>query len=202
VNEILRKAGVYWSFPTHDSQTVHAELTSGLHSDEFYNLSKLDHPRVILELVKTVEKVGLVWDSDCICGQAYGSIALCVIMAQHFNKPFAFTEKTVDDDGTKRMEINRFDTSQYRNIVMAEDVITTGGTTVISVRNVGRSKVAAIFTIINRSGLNTLNVDGIHIPIISVLEVDTKEHSPDDCWMCKAGSKAIRPKGNWDKFTG
>ena len=204
VRDILTESKVYWNHSDNDGMH-HAELTSGLHSDSFFNLSYLNDPALIRRLFMTDRiSTALKYKKhliDCVCGQAYGSIAIGTLLADYLKVPFIFTEK----DKNGNMILDRYSeiAKQYRRVLIAEDVLTTGKTskaTIDLITNATGQRYVDIFTVINRTGeLHLHSNDDEPVDIISCIDVTTKQYDPKDCPLCRAGSTAIRPKkeGNW-----
>lgn len=201
--KIMNRIGAYWNYEK-SNKKYHAELTSGLHSNEFFNFGRLNKATKISDIIVGVHPD--TWDCllinyDCVCGQAYGSIAASVLLSLELEKPFIFTEK--DSKGEMCLSRYKDDVEQYSNILMVEDVCTTLKTTKKSIECIGLNKVSGIFTIINRTGSSFLKIDDIDLPIYSCADVKTVQYKPEDCPMCKEGSIPLRPKKdkNWSLMT-
>lgn len=196
--EFLKINDCYINTDESESSEYHLKLTSGLCSNEFFNLSNLNSYRLLeealllSELFNTLKSRRYEYDYDCVCGQALGSIALATVISNILSLPFIFTEK-VDED----MVIKRFDITKYSKILMVEDVITTGKTTIKSIENVNISKIADVCTLINRSSKDYFVTDNKIINIFAGYKSSAKVFKPEKCPYCKQGSKALRPKANW-----
>jgi orotate phosphoribosyltransferase len=206
VNKTLQRmftCGAYWNYEN-SNKIYHAELTSGLHSNEFFNFGKLNRASHIEDIILESPVSGslLLNIFDCVCGQAYGSIAMSVVLSLELIIPFIFTEK--DSNGEMCLSRYKDQIENYNNILMAEDVCTTLKTTKKSIECIGVDKVSGIVTIINRTGCDFIIIDGKKLPIYSCADVNTVQHSKVDCPMCQEGSIAIRPKKdkNWELLMG
>lgn len=200
---LLTKNQIFWQAKRFDVK-YHAELTSGLHSGEYYNLSNLNNVKCIKELLLagpslTIDGKIIEWlenSVDCVCGQAYGSIALAVILSDLLHVPFIFTEK----DKNGQMIFSRFNPSKYNNVLLVEDVITTGSTTKQTLLQIGNERsYFSIFSIINRSDDVFFNLNGKFYRIDCIYKPNvTQVYEPDSCPYCKHGSKAVKGKQSFE----
>ena len=87
------------------------------------------------------------------------------------------------------------------NVLICDDVLTTGGSverTAEAVEYADGVVLPFVLTLVNRSG--AVEVDGRKI--LSLINYEMPMWEPDECPLCKAGSKAVRPdKDNWDELT-
>ena len=76
------------------------------------------------------------------------------------------------------------------NVVVVEDVITTGGSTreVMAAVTGAGARVAAVGSLVDRSG----GVD-LGVPRRSLLSIDVPTFPPESCPLCAAGSLAEKP---------
>ena len=192
----LKKHKAYWSARSFDD-IYHVKLTNGKHSGQYINLTKLNNIQLMRTILYNSSSFETLQDLkfDCVCGQAYGSISWALLVSEIHNVDFIFTEK---GDGPS---IKRFDLEKYKSILICEDVLTTGGTSLTTAMSIGLEKVNSIFTIINRSKLRTLNLGSSTFSIHSCADINTLEYSESECPFCKRGSNALRPKGHWDLLT-
>jgi len=203
--ERLMKAGAVWRAPEGTTPKVHALLTSGLHSDFFFNASKLiEKPRVLKELVVNLlilypylaRQINKEYEQHYVVGSAFGGISLAYQFALILGCNTAFTEKNPEQN---TMDLNRFDLPKGSVAILVEDVITTGGTLAKTMRSLQDKKiqlVSPIYCILNRSGSSSFQ----DIPIRACASLEPKTWEPDSCPLCKADSLAIHPKSNWERF--
>ncbi len=178
----------------------HALLTSGNHSNGFFNASKvIELPRVLEEactkLIHTMEPSSFA-AIDIVIGSALGAVSMAHEIGRQLSIRAGFTEPIVIDE-MKRMVLKRFDVESETHILVVEDVVTTGGTTrkTISVlQEQGAYIFPIILVLVNRSGKSHLDGRDIHPLIHHPMPM----WSPDECPLCEKGSEAVRPKGNWD----
>lgn len=178
----------------------HALLTSGLHSDGFVNCTFVtQHPKVLQSAVSEGLKDLLSeTNAEWVIGSAFGAITLAHAIAYHLGARSGFTEK----DG-ELMKLSRFEISSGDRVLVVEDTITTGGSTKKTIEGVKAAGVddsrilPYIVSLVNRSGKDDL--DGRKIR--ALLTLDIHAWTPADCPLCKIGSQAVRPKGNWQVLT-
>lgn len=178
----------------------HALLTSGLHSDGFVNCTFVtQHPKVLQSAVSEGLKDLLSeTNAEWVIGSAFGAITLAHAIAYHLGARSGFTEK----DG-ELMKLSRFEISSGDRVLVVEDTITTGGSTKKTIEGIKAAGVddsrilPYIVSLVNRSGKDDL--DGRKIR--ALLTLDIHAWTPADCPLCKIGSQAVRPKGNWQVLT-
>lgn len=196
----LKEEGVFWEYE--QGSKIHAKLTNGLHSDIYFNFSNLN---IYSKFKYFLQHVGLL-DSlkkhinniDCICGQAYGSIFFANILGSLFDKPVIFTEKRSDGS----MGLERYNSLKYNSILVVEDVITTGTTTLKTIECLSPATVySTIISLVSYNNLKTLIYGKNLYQIESGLNIGVNFHQEENCILCGYGSKPIRPKDNWELFT-
>jgi orotate phosphoribosyltransferase len=96
----------------------------------------------------------------------------------------------------------RFQIGKDEMVLLVEDIVTTSST-LRAVRSALRSGnndqvlVAPIVqTVVHRS--DDFVVDGAKVDYL--LHLDIQTWKPESCPLCAAGSKRIRPKGQWDEL--
>jgi orotate phosphoribosyltransferase len=208
---LLEQMKLLW---THDgnSKRPHAELTSGGHSDGFFNGGKLlfDYPRLAREMAQDLMDMSLVevvhyasgQDSvglpiKRVIGPAFGAITWADKIADALDIGCAFTIPDGEGVNKKFKLEKRFDI-KGELVLPVEDVLTTGDSVskTIEVALASGAMVAPfIVAICNRSGLREIGGR----QILSMVDKRMTNWTLEECPLCKAGSKAIRPKEaqNW-----
>ena len=82
-----------------------------------------------------------------------------------------------------------FEVSEGMNIVICEDVVTTGKSSMevkALLESMG-AKVIAIASIIDRTN------EELELPLISSLRVEIDTFDADDCPLCKQGTPVVKP---------
>lgn len=209
--EQYKKMGALW---IHDGnpKRPHALLTSGNHSNGFFNSELVMEDPMILamavnDLLHKVLEEGLFTSSiNRVVGPAMGAITLAHEAARQIADRFnahclrAYTEK-VEDGGKKKMVFGRTKIKEGERILLVEDVLTTGDSVIMAsnaVSDAGGIVLPYIAVLVNRSGLT--EVDGKRI--VSLINEPMPMWTPEECPLCKDGSEAIRPKGadNWKRL--
>jgi orotate phosphoribosyltransferase len=169
----------------------HFKLTSGKHSEWYFEKIKLIERPVVLEkiidlLVDQIRQDNLSF--DYVVSPAYGGIAIGFLTALKLNKLFAFSQRS-DEKMTIRSGFAGLDKSRA---IIVEDIVTTGG----SVREVldclrGKEvEVAGIYCLVDRSGGEVL-FDGLAVKSLLSLKVEAFE--PESCPLCRQNLPLIKP---------
>jgi orotate phosphoribosyltransferase len=222
--DLLQKMGLLW---THDGnpKRPHALLTSGGHSDGFFNGNKLlsDYPRLARELaydlvelpVREVfsghnlgsELQGAGFMPNRVIGPAFGAITWADKIADALNVGSAFTIP-IGEGKDKTFKLEKRFNINGELVLLAEDTITTGGSvekTIAVVLENGAKIAPIIVAICNRSGLAKIGDPKTgDYKIVAMIEKHMQNWDPKvHCPLCKLGSEAIRPKeaNNWVRLT-
>lgn len=192
----------------------HALLTSGAHSDGFFNSRKiipdekllLDAALDLLELF--VQKGGEISVIDGVVGPQTGATKLSELISSAllsvYKKEMCFWASPAkhEENGVKSMvfmdqHIPFFFSPQ--RILPCEDVLTTGSSVTLAIDAVRAHRstmLPFVLVLVNRSGLS--EVEGKKI--IALIDRPMPMWKASDCPLCKAGSDAIPAKDNWDKL--
>lgn len=166
----------------------HFLLTSGLHSDTYIQCARvLQYPEYTAKLTGVIAGTFKHESIDLVVGPAVGGILVAYEVARQLGVPALFTER---EDGV--MTLRRgFDISPGKRVLVAEDVVTTGGSVkeVIKVVRGQGAEVAGVGLLVDRSG-GSVNFG---VKKQAVLTLDVKTYSPLDCPMCRQGTAAIKP---------
>ncbi len=202
--ERFEKAGGLW-IHNGDPKHPHALLTSGNHSNGFFNGSKIIEDPALLKSAATdlLRTWQMGWGSgpkvERVVGSAFGAITLAYELGKQLRAKTGFTEPIMEN-GEKRMEIRRFTIRPGEVVMVTEDVITTGGTTEQTIDELetrGAIVVSTICALVNRSDKKMLNGRRI----IALVNYPMPIWTPNECPLCKEGSKAVRPKEHWNLLT-
>jgi len=205
---IFKDANAYWGYEGEPcSETPHAELTSGLCSNGYFNCSKvLKDPRAneILahQLVKKLKAEGLE-KVDWVVGSPYAAITFSYEVAKAFGANHGFTEK--DSRNPKKMIWKRFSIPKKAKVLQIEELITTSGTMKEVRRAVftgNRKRVTflpIVGSLVHRP--QKLPVDYGDIKVVALVEKEIQTFEPKECPYCRVGSKRYRPKTNWRELT-
>jgi len=166
----------------------HFVLTSGRHSDTYMQCAKLfvypdKAEQICAALCNKLKEINI----DYVVSPAVGGIIMGYQVAKLLNKPNLFFER---QDG--KMTLRRgFELPQGSNVLVVEDVVTTGGSVkevITQVESMG-GKVAAVASIVDRSGGNV----NFGKKFVSLLSMEIISYSEQDCPLCKQGLQAYKP---------
>ena len=176
----------------------HFKLSSGLHSGAYLQSALvLAHPvhaeKLGRELAADLKKIagGQV---DLVISPALGGLIIGHEVARAMGVRFLFTERDAD----RKMSLRRgFELRAGERVVIVEDVITTGGSTmeVIEIVRAAQAIPVAAGSIIDRSGGKA----DLGIPRAALATLKVEAHQPDACPMCKAGEPVVKPGSRHDK---
>lgn len=158
----------------------HFLLSSGKHSNRYVQCAKVlrfpDKAEKILSLV--VEKIRDL-DIDLVVGPAMGGVIVSYELGRQLGKETVFTERK-----NNIMELRRgFEVKPGARIIIAEDVVTTGKSTIETkkvLEGLG-GNVIGVACIANRTK------DDIGMPIYSAIDIDIQVYESDDCPLCNEG---------------
>lgn len=168
----------------------HFILTSGLHSDRYFQCGRvLQYPWHAEALCRDLAARLPDGKFDAVVSPAVGGILVGQEIARALHVRSMFTER---QDG--RMTLRRgFEVRPGESVLVAEDVTTTGGSVmeVIEAVRAAGGKPAAVAAIVDRSGGKAGAVFGL--PYTSLLQMDVKTWPPGNCPLCEAGGQAVKP---------
>ena len=168
----------------------HFILSSGLHSDKYVQCAKLlMHPQKAEKICKSLAdkiKNSKIF-FDIVVSPAIGGILAGYEVARHLAVPTFFTER-VDGKFTFR---RGFELDKYKNVLIVEDVITTGKSSLecaATIKEFG-GVIAGYACIIDRSGDELLIKD----KIISQIKLEIPSFAPDNMPDKLKKIKPIKP---------
>lgn len=170
----------------------HFLLSSGLHSDRYIQCALvLQHPEVAEQLGRELAaKIGPALGqggATVVVAPALGGVLVAHEVARALGVRAMFTER---QDG--RMTLRRgFTLEAGEPTVVVEDVITTGGSTLETVRAVEEAggKVIAAGSLVDRSGGSA----DLGLPRAALLTLTVQNYDPQRCPLCRAGVPALKP---------
>ena len=164
----------------------HFCLTSGLHSDIYFQCAKLyQYPEITSELGKRLaEKLSDI-EFDTIVAPAIGAVIIGYETAKKEKKRNLFVERK---DGV--MQLRRgYTLKKGEKVVIIEDVITTARTIKETMEAIKEyePEVVAVGCIVDRTkGKTEYNIK-------SLLQIDPVVYDPNDCPLCKEGIELVKP---------
>lgn len=200
LESVYKEAGAYLE--------GHFLLSSGNHSQFYLQSAKvLENPalagKLANELFSVIKNAGISFES--VCSPALGGILAGYELARASSKRFIFTER-VDGQMTLR---RGFEVKKGEKFIICEDVITTGGSAVESAKIIESlgGEVVGYAALASRGFCKM--VGGLENPapnaklpsdkpFFALGEFGFAMFTPDECPLCKSGSKAIKPgsRGN------
>ena len=196
-----------------DPRRPHALLTSGKHSNGFFNSELVMEDSLLLDeassdLVDLLLNDGMDVNAvDRVVGPAMGAITLAHDISRHIARRRgrsclrAYTEKETELTNGKMMVFKRTTIHSTEGVLMVEDVLTTGGSVILTdtaVKVMCGYTQSVVAVLVNRSGLTCVGDK----KIVALIDHYMPVWTPEGCPLCKEGSEAIRPKGteNWARL--
>jgi orotate phosphoribosyltransferase len=166
----------------------HFILTSGMHSASYFQCAKVfQYPWHAEKLCRAIAQHHQDKAIDVVVSPAIGGIVVGQEIARLLGVRGIFAERK---EG--QMTLRRgFEINEGENILLAEDVTTTGGSVkeVMDVVAQHGGSIKAVTAVVDRSGGK---VD-FGIPYFSLLQMEIQNYDPSDCPLCAKGSEAIKP---------
>lgn len=166
----------------------HFCLTSGLHSDTYFQCAKLyQYPPVVKTLAQELAKKLKGLEFDTVVSPAIGAIIFGYEVAAAADKRNLFVERK---DG--QMQLRRgYILKKGERVLIVEDVITTARTifeTMDALKEF-EVEVAGVACIVDRSAGKLKD----KLNITSLLQVDPVTYTPEECPLCKLGIELTKP---------
>ena len=164
----------------------HFELSSGNHSNQYFQCAKLlQYPQYSEKIGQELAKLFEINEIDTVVGPALGGIIIAYEVAKALGKKSIFAERK---DGNLCLR-RGFELAKGERIIIIEDVVTTAKSifeTEKVVQDLG-GDVVGYGCIVDRSqGRTGLNLK-------SIIQMDPVIYPPDECPLCKGGSTPIKP---------
>jgi len=160
----------------------HFELTSGLHSDTYFEkFQVLQYPQFVQELCTEMARRFKDDDIQLVLGPTTGGVLLAYEVGKQLGTRGIFAEK---GDGGRVLK-RGFKIDPGTRVLVVDDVLTTGGSvrdTIAIVEQCG-AVLAGVGLLVDRTGGKT--DFGARIEALLSLEVD--KFDPAHCPLCKAG---------------
>jgi len=166
----------------------HFRLTSGRHSDVYFQCAKvLQYPKYTEQLCSVITDTFKNVHIDTVISPAIGGLVVGQEVARQLNRKFIFAERE-----NKNLLLRRgFSISRGERVLICEDVVTTGGSLfeVIDIVKSNNAEVAGIGFIVDRSNDNI----NFNYPHISTIKLDVESYKTEDCPYCKEGLELVKP---------
>lgn len=169
----------------------HFILSSGKHSGGYCQCAKLlrfpDKAAKVLSAVATqVKDLGITK----VCGPAMGGVIVSYELGRQLGLESIFTERK-----DCVMQLRRgFTVGAGDRILITEDVVTTGKSTMETVRalEVFGAKVVGVACIADRRNESCV----LELPVYAALRLDIPAYDPADCPLCREGKQPAEKPGS------
>ena len=169
----------------------HFILSSGLHSDTYFQCAKvLQYPKYLSMFGEILSNHFSNLDIDKVISPAIGGIVLGTEVARQLNKKTIFSERSVG-----KMKLRRgFNINENEKILIIEDVLSTGGSIkeVIDLIAQFKGNVVGVGVIVDRS----LSPVFIHDNFFSITSQKAKIFDKNNIPSELQGIPAIKPGSN------
>ncbi len=168
----------------------HFLLTSGLHSDTYFEKFRLiEKPYLLSDLLKDLLK-GLN-DIKWVVGPVVGGAIIAFESARILGCKAAFSEKSENGMVLKR----GFDIKDEDRIIVVDDVLTTGKSVKATIDSLKGKNIIGVYVLIDRSEGET----GIQYPVKSIIKMPVQNFKPENCPLCKNNIPLVRRGGEKTK---
>ncbi|HOU38431.1 MAG TPA: orotate phosphoribosyltransferase [Treponemataceae bacterium] len=178
--------------------TGHFLLSSGKHSSQYFQCARLlQYPDQAAQVVGSVadklraEMQAGTLKADIVVGPAMGGIVVAYELGRQLGLPAIFTER--NDEGV--MTLRRgFEIDPGTRIIIAEDVVTTGKSTLETAQQLDKlgGKVVASICVVDRRPADA--ADPFPWPLFPALRQPAEIWDADSCPLCKNGGEApVKP---------
>ncbi|MGE3062081.1 MAG: phosphoribosyltransferase family protein [bacterium] len=167
----------------------HFLLTSGLHSDTYFEKFRLlENPKILVELVSNAIKKMTFRDIDYVLGPTVGGIVVAYEFARQLKCRAAYLEKREDKMGLYRQT----PVSSSHRLLLVDDVLTTGKSIhqMIDAVNEMKGNIKGIAVLIDRSRDSKFDW-----PLFSAMAVEAEIYAPESCKLCDKKIPIVRPGG-------
>ena len=169
----------------------HFILSSGLHSDTYFQCAKvLQYPKYLSMFGEILSNHFSHLDIDKVISPAIGGIVLGTEVGRQLNKKTIFSERSEGN-----MKLRRgFNINENENILIIEDVLSTGGSIkeVIDLISQHKGNVVGVGVIVDRS----LSPVFIHENFFAITSQKAKIFDKDNIPSELQGITAIKPGSN------
>lgn len=166
----------------------HFRLSSGLHSPGYLQCALvLQHPAHAAALGGALAGRVRTLMPDVVLSPALGGVIIGHEVARALGVRALFAER----EGTALTLRRGFRLSAGERVVVVEDVVTTGGSTLetMEVARAAGGVVVAATAIINRSGGRA----ALSVPLHALVDLFLPTHQPEECPLCASGIALTKP---------
>ncbi len=180
--ELLRQSGAFLE--------GHFLLSSGRHSGGYCQCAQLlRFPDMAAEVLSTVAEQVRALGVTKVCGPAMGGVIVSYELGRQLGVESIFSERV---DG--EMQLRRgFSVGGHDRVLIAEDVVTTGKSTMETVRALEAlgATVVGVGCIADRRAADCV----LTLPVYAAVRLDIPNYAPADCPICgdPAAPKLVKP---------
>jgi orotate phosphoribosyltransferase len=170
----------------------HFVLTSGLHSNQYFQCAKvLQYPRYCELLCGDIAAQFRGRSLDAVIAPALGGIVVGQEVGRQLGVRTMFAERKENEMLLRR----GFELKPGERVLVCEDVVTTGGSVneVIGIVRRAGAAVAGVGCIVDRSAGRVhfaIDPGGVQYP---TLTMDVVTFRPESCPLCAEGIPAVKP---------
>lgn len=185
----------------------HFLLSSGLHSQYYIQCAKiLQYPRIAEKIGEKLARYFRRLKVNVVIGPAIGAIILVHTVARALNARALFLEREKTENEKYKFSLRRgFTIYEGENILVVEDVLTTGGSVKEVIENLKNKykniNIVGIASIINRANDEVINelknfIDEPSKSINWLVKISIPTYTPESCPLCKTGIPLEKPGSN------
>ena len=160
----------------------HFKLTSGKHSNQYIEKFRLlENPIALDKICSTMADLYKNQKIDLVVSAAIGGILIAGGVGRHLNVKHIFSERV----GGKMCFKRGFDIKEKQNVLIVEDIVTTGGSIneIIDLVEKYDSKIVGIVSIVDRNDKKKI----FSYPYETLLNFPVQSWDEDECpnWLNK-----------------
>ena len=166
----------------------HFRLSSGLHSDRYLQSALvLQHPDYAEQMGRALAARLEHLQPTVILSPALGGI----VIGQEVGRAMQIRAQFAERQEGKLSLRRGFTLSPQDRVIVVEDVITTGGSTIetIDVAEAAGAKVLAAAAIIDRGD----GASRVRVPLFPLVKLEVPTYQSDACPMCASGDPVVKP---------
>ncbi|MDT4897896.1 MAG: orotate phosphoribosyltransferase [Acidobacteriota bacterium] len=166
----------------------HFILSSGLHSTNYLQCALLlQHPAEATRFGQALADQFREQRIETVAAPAIGGLIIGYEVARFLGARFIWTERDAGEMTLRR----GFTVRSGENVLVVEDVITTGGSTRETIETLRRegANVVGAASIIDRSSGRA----DVGVPRLALATLDVPAIAPDACEACAQGIQAVKP---------
>lgn len=214
-----QKLNAWWEH-SGEPEAPHVILSAGDHSTVFMNngvIAQQDAPLFLRMMRDLVANHPILQDDvaigkiDFIVAPAMGGVQMAFALALAINsvhgiKVAQYYSEKIEDVPTGKvigMKFTRGGPQKGHQGLVFDDATTSLNALLLCAQAVidAGAEVIGVGSILNRSPFETANIGGKELPIHCLVRKDIRNHKPETCPLCQAGSNAFRPKELWGELT-